>query len=138
VWMWIGIEVDVGIICASVPACKSLFGVWREKVHTIQSAGSRNTPSKMESGGNRSFIEKRRSVCENAPRRNQGRGYACKPEWTVENRCALRRGSGKEETRSSIWSSWETRRLWRRSRGIVFGRIGFPKGLCGPKAVRSY
>jgi hypothetical protein len=46
VWMWIGIEVDVGLICASVPACKafSSHGVknW-ERVGvrvTVRTAGS--------------------------------------------------------------------------------------------------
>jgi hypothetical protein len=34
VWMWVGIEVDVGLICASVPACKSLFKSWRQKLDT--------------------------------------------------------------------------------------------------------
>lgn len=40
VWMWIGIEVHVGIICASVPACKSLFRAWRQKI-----GGSKNNSS---------------------------------------------------------------------------------------------
>jgi hypothetical protein len=44
-WLWICIEVDVGLICASVPACRSLLSVWSEKLTTMQSLGSRNAPN---------------------------------------------------------------------------------------------
>ena len=47
--MWVGIEVDVGLIYASVPACKSLFRAWSQKISTNRSMGdpsrSRNTPT---------------------------------------------------------------------------------------------
>lgn len=50
VWMWIGIGVDVGLICASVPACKSLFKSWRQKMGT-----SRNLSDRQNSGPDRSI-----------------------------------------------------------------------------------
>ena len=47
--MWVGIEVDVGLIYASVPACKSLFRAWSQKISTNRSMGdpsrSQNTPT---------------------------------------------------------------------------------------------
>jgi hypothetical protein len=46
VWMWIGIEVDVGLICASVPACKSLFKSWQKKLDSSRTQpGRRSRPS---------------------------------------------------------------------------------------------
>jgi len=41
VWMWVGIEVDVGLICASVPACRSLFKLWRQKLGTGRNQNDR-------------------------------------------------------------------------------------------------
>jgi hypothetical protein len=41
VWMWVGIEVHVGIICASVPACKGLFKSWRQKLVTSRGQSDR-------------------------------------------------------------------------------------------------
>jgi hypothetical protein len=50
VWMWIDIEVDVGLICASVPACKGLFKSWRQKMGT-----SRRQSYRQNSGADRSI-----------------------------------------------------------------------------------
>jgi hypothetical protein len=59
VWMWIGIEVDVGIICASVPACKSLFKSWRQKLGTI-----RNLSDRQPSGPDRTIQKTTETIIE--------------------------------------------------------------------------
>ena len=55
VWMWIGIEVDVGLICASVPACKTLFKSWRQKIGTVRGPSNRQ-PSFPERLGQNSML----------------------------------------------------------------------------------
>jgi hypothetical protein len=51
VWMWIGIEVDVGLICASVPACRSLFKVWTQRIHTSRSRSTAPSTKLSSLGG---------------------------------------------------------------------------------------
>jgi hypothetical protein len=36
-WLWATIEVDVGILCASLPACKPLLTSFRRKISTERS-----------------------------------------------------------------------------------------------------
>lgn len=58
VWMWVGIEVDIGLICASVPACRGLLTSWQKKFNSSLSqqrySGARNTPSYPQNNGSSS------------------------------------------------------------------------------------